>query len=126
MEQATARIAPRTWILTPDQVNNFLALAFGVFVSALLVFGSIMIMTHLNHNMMSMHELMDMQRLVRRVPAAGFVIRYAMKLARLTRPGTQDGEAPDPNVPDFVKKYVNYGASVRAAQFIVLSAKARA
>jgi cytochrome o ubiquinol oxidase subunit IV len=46
----------------PDQVNNFLALAFGVFVSALTVFGSIMIMTHLNHNMMSMHELMDMQR----------------------------------------------------------------
>jgi cytochrome o ubiquinol oxidase subunit IV len=46
----------------PDQVNNFLALAFGVFVSALTIFGSIMIMTHLNHNMMSMHELLDMQR----------------------------------------------------------------
>jgi cytochrome o ubiquinol oxidase subunit IV len=46
----------------PDQVNNFLALAFGVFVSALTVFGSIMIMTHLNHNMMPMRELMEMQR----------------------------------------------------------------
>jgi cytochrome o ubiquinol oxidase subunit IV len=46
----------------PDQTNNLLALAFGVFVTALIVFGSMMIMSHLNHNMMSMDELMKMQR----------------------------------------------------------------
>jgi len=46
----------------PDQANNFLALAFGVFVTGLIVFGSIMIMTHLNHNMMPMDMLMKMQR----------------------------------------------------------------
>jgi cytochrome o ubiquinol oxidase subunit IV len=46
----------------PDQANNFLALAFGVFITALVVFGSIMIMSHLNHNMMPMDELMKMQR----------------------------------------------------------------
>jgi cytochrome o ubiquinol oxidase subunit IV len=46
----------------PDQTNNLLALAFGVFVTGLIVFGSMMIMTHLNHNMMSMDELMKMQR----------------------------------------------------------------
>jgi cytochrome o ubiquinol oxidase subunit IV len=46
----------------PDQANNFLALAFGVFVSGLIIFGSILIMTNLNHNMMSMDELMKMQR----------------------------------------------------------------
>jgi cytochrome o ubiquinol oxidase subunit IV len=46
----------------PDQTNNFLALAFGVFVTGLIVFGSMMIMTHLNHNMMSMDALMKMQR----------------------------------------------------------------
>lgn len=46
----------------PDQANNFLALAFGVFVTGLIVFGSIMIMAHLNHNMMPMDELMKMQR----------------------------------------------------------------
>jgi cytochrome o ubiquinol oxidase operon protein cyoD len=46
----------------PDQTNNFLALAFGVFVTGLIVFGSMMIMTHLNHNMMSMDELMKVQR----------------------------------------------------------------
>ena len=72
------------------------------------------------------NELMDMQRLVRRVPAAGFVIRYAMRLARLTRPGSQDGEPPDPNVPDFVKKYVTWGAGPRAGQNLILAAKARA
>jgi cytochrome o ubiquinol oxidase subunit IV len=46
----------------PDQANNFLALAFGVFVTGLIVFGSIMIMAHLNHHMMPMDELMKMQR----------------------------------------------------------------
>jgi cytochrome o ubiquinol oxidase subunit IV len=46
----------------PDEANNFLALAFGVFVTGLIVFGSIMIMAHLNHNMMPMDELMKMQR----------------------------------------------------------------
>ena len=46
----------------PDQANNFLALAFGVFVSGLVVFGSMMIMSNLNHNMMPMDELMKMQR----------------------------------------------------------------
>ncbi len=60
------------------------------------------------------------------MPVAGFVIRYAMRIARLTRPGTQDGEAPDPNVPDFVKKYVTWGAGPRAGQNLILAAKARA
>jgi cytochrome o ubiquinol oxidase subunit IV len=46
----------------PDEANNFLALAFGVFITGVVVFGSIMIMTHLNHNMMPMDELMKMQR----------------------------------------------------------------
>jgi cytochrome o ubiquinol oxidase subunit IV len=46
----------------PDQANNLLALAFGVFVTGLIVFGSIMIMAHLNQNMMPMDELMKMQR----------------------------------------------------------------
>jgi cytochrome o ubiquinol oxidase operon protein cyoD len=46
----------------PDQVNNFLALAFGVFITALVVFGSLIIMANLNHNMVSMDQLMQMQR----------------------------------------------------------------
>jgi len=71
-------------------------------------------------------ELLAMQGLVRRVPAAGYVIRYAMKLARLTRPHVQDGEKPDPNIPDFVKKYVTWGAGPRAGQNLILAAKARA
>ena len=41
----------------PDNTNNVLALAFGVFIVVLVVLGSIWIMTHLNHNMMPMHEL---------------------------------------------------------------------
>jgi len=71
-------------------------------------------------------ELMAMQALVRKVPAAGYVIRYAMKLARLTRPHGQPGEPAEPNLPAFIKKYVTWGAGPRAGQNLILGAKARA
>jgi cytochrome o ubiquinol oxidase subunit IV len=45
----------------PDQTNNVLALAFGVFVVALIVFGSLIIMGNLNHAMLPMQRLMQMQ-----------------------------------------------------------------
>src|SRR5437764_9263180 len=64
-------------------------------------------------------EILDFQQLVRMVPIADTVARYAVELVRATRP-------IDVSAPDFVKKYVNFGASVRAAQFVVLAAKARA
>jgi MoxR-like ATPase len=64
-------------------------------------------------------ELLDFQDLVRRVPVSESVARYAVQLVRATRQG-EDG------APAIVKKYVSYGASVRAAQFVVLAAKARA
>jgi cytochrome o ubiquinol oxidase subunit IV len=46
----------------PDQTNNFLALAFGIFVVGFIVFGSMIVMTNLNHAMMPMERLMQMQR----------------------------------------------------------------
>ena len=46
----------------PDQTNNFFALIFGIFVTGLVVFGSMAIMSHLNHAMVSMDQLMQMQR----------------------------------------------------------------
>jgi MoxR-like ATPase len=64
-------------------------------------------------------EILDFQQLVRMVPIAAPLARYVVALVRATRPAS--GAAPD-----IVKKYVNYGASVRAAQFIVLSSKVRA
>jgi MoxR-like ATPase len=63
-------------------------------------------------------EIVSFQRLVRMVPIAESVARYAIELVRATRQS-------DPTSPDFVKKYVNFGASVRGAQFLVLAAKAR-
>ena len=66
----------------------------------------------------SKEEILAYQRVVRRLPIADAVTRYAVKLVRTTRPG--DG------APDYVKQFVSYGASVRAAQALVLGAKARA
>ena len=64
-------------------------------------------------------DLVAFQQLVRRVPAADPVVRYAVDLVRRTRPG-EDG------APDFIRKWVLYGASVRAAQGLILAGKARA
>jgi cytochrome o ubiquinol oxidase operon protein cyoD len=46
----------------PDNINNVMALAFGLLIVMLLVFGSLWIMSHLNHNMMPMEQIMRMQR----------------------------------------------------------------
>jgi MoxR-like ATPase len=64
-------------------------------------------------------ELLSFQQLVRRVPISEPVARYALSIVRASRP-----EAP--GAKDFVKKYMQYGASVRAAQYLVLGGKARA
>jgi MoxR-like ATPase len=64
-------------------------------------------------------QIVKFQWLVRQVPVSQTVARYAVDLVRATRPH-------DPNAPEMVKKYVQYGASVRATQFITLAAKARA
>jgi len=64
-------------------------------------------------------DLVAFQRLVRRVPVAEPVMRYALRLTRTSRPKS-------PDAPDIIKKYAAFGASVRAAQNLVLGAKARA
>jgi MoxR-like ATPase len=64
-------------------------------------------------------EILDFQQLVRMVPIGESIARHAVDLVRASR-------SSDETAPDFVRKYVNYGASVRAAQFLVLAAKARA
>ena len=64
-------------------------------------------------------DLVAFQRLVRRVPVADPVMRHALDIVRASRPKSE-------NVPDNVKKWVAFGASVRAAQYLVLGGKARA
>ncbi len=65
-------------------------------------------------------DLLAFQRLVRRVPVSDSVLRYAVSLTRMSRPG------PNGETPDFVNKWIAYGASPRAAQYLILGAKARA
>ncbi|MEO7965940.1 MAG: MoxR family ATPase [Gemmatimonadaceae bacterium] len=64
-------------------------------------------------------DIVAFQRLVRRVPVADSVARFAVHLARASRPTS-------PTAPDFIKQWVTYGASTRAAQYLVLGGKARA
>ena len=64
-------------------------------------------------------EILKYQWLVRQVPVSETVNRYAVNLVRATRPKEEAS-------PDIVKRYVNFGASVRATMFLTLAAKAHA
>ncbi len=68
---------------------------------------------------LSAEEILQLQRLVREVPVADSVVRYALALVRQTRAG-------EPGVPNFVAEQVNWGAGPRAVQNLILGGKARA
>ncbi len=67
---------------------------------------------------LSAQELVEIQRLVRRIPAPKPVVSAAVNLARMTRPGD--------DAPALIKEYVSWGAGPRASQYMVLGAKAQA
>ncbi len=67
---------------------------------------------------LSQEEVESLQSIVRKVPVADTIIRYAMQFPRLTR--RQQGP-----VPDFISDYVSWGAGPRASQYLILGAKAR-
>ncbi len=64
-------------------------------------------------------EITHLQEIVRKVPASDYVVEYAVNLVSATRPNSSLS-------PDFVKKWVNWGAGPRASQYLVLGGKARA
>ncbi len=64
-------------------------------------------------------DLLRLQKEVRQLPVSPHVVKYATRLARATRPG-------DEHAPAFIKSYISCGAGPRAAQFLVLGAKAKA
>ena len=63
-------------------------------------------------------EIVDLQRLVRRVPVADRVIQFAVELVQKTRPH-------HPLAPPFVKKWIRWGAGPRASQYLILAGKSR-
>ncbi|MBT3435024.1 MAG: MoxR family ATPase [Nitrospinaceae bacterium] len=64
-------------------------------------------------------QILAYQALVRRVPAAPYVVDYAVSLARASRP-------TDESAPDFIREFVEWGAGPRASQYLILGARARA
>ena len=69
-------------------------------------------------SVMTKEELLELQALIRRVPVSDEVLKAAVKLTWLTRP-------VDDSVPEYIKKWVKWGASPRASQYLILGAKAR-
>ena len=68
---------------------------------------------------LSPHEILSLQELVRRVPVPDHVVKYAVDLVRATRP-------KEPGARDFIAKNVAWGAGPRASQYLIVGAKARA
>ena len=64
-------------------------------------------------------DVLRIQSVVRKVPVADSVVRYAVRLAASSRPGQA-------NTPDFVNEWINWGAGLRAGQALIIGAKARA
>ena len=64
-------------------------------------------------------DILEFQHIVRQVPAAEAVTRYAVRLVAASRPGNEAA-------PDFIRKWVSWGAGLRASQFLILGGKVRA
>ena len=70
-------------------------------------------------NALTGQDIIDFQRVVRQVPTAEAVTRYAVRFVRASRPGHV-------TAPDFIKEWVSWGAGLRASQNLILAGKARA
>ncbi len=68
---------------------------------------------------MSASEILDYQETIRKIPVADNVIEFAVRLVGLSRP-------ENPDSPDFIKKWINWGAGPRASQYLIMGAKTRA
>ena len=68
---------------------------------------------------LSAEEIVELQQIVRQVPASDHVIEYAIALVRQTR-------VNEPGVPDYIKEWLSWGAGPRAVQNLLLGGKARA
>src|SRR5229473_2064151 len=68
---------------------------------------------------LSGQEILDLQRIVRQVPASDHVVEYTLALVRQTRIG-------EGGVPDFINDWLSWGAGPRAVQYLILGGKARA
>ena len=70
-------------------------------------------------SVLSMEQILKFQKLVRRMPVSRHIVKYAVSLARATRPNSADAS-------EFTKQYVTWGAGPRASQYLLLGAKALA
>lgn len=112
-----------TYPLPEAQLDRFMFQVFVDYPSADEEFEIVRQTTVTSHatieKVLSLEEIRALQDTVRRIPVADHVIRFAMQYARLTRRGKEQ-------VPDFIQKYVSWGAGPRASQYLILGAKARA
>ncbi len=112
-----------TYPLPEAQLDRFM---FNVFVDYpsgaeehLIVKSTTAVLDYRLDKILSSEDIIGFQNLVRRVPVSDHLIQYAVELVRTTRP-------TEPDTPDFIKNWVNWGAGPRASQYLILAAKTKA
>jgi MoxR-like ATPase len=112
-----------TYPLPEAQLDRFM---FNIYIDypsgadeKLIVTSTTGIAAPLLEHVLSASDVLRLQRIVRSIPVSDYVVDYAVRLVRATRP-KQDG------APEFVRSWVNWGAGPRASQYLILGAKARA
>ncbi len=112
-----------TYPLPEAQLDRFMFNVFVDYPSGIeeqeIVKATTTIMEYKLENILSPDDIVNFQNLVRKVPVSDHLVEYAVELVRATRPN-------EPNAPDFVKNWVNWGAGPRASQYLILAAKTRA
>jgi MoxR-like ATPase len=68
---------------------------------------------------MTQEEILNYQDAIRKIPVADNVVEYAVQLVGQTRPN-------NPQAPEYIKNWINWGAGPRASQYLILGAKTRA
>ena len=70
-------------------------------------------------HIISKQNIIDLQKFIFKIPVTEHIVNYVVKLVRASRPD-------DSTAPEFVKRWVNWGAGPRASQFLILTSKTRA
>ena len=112
-----------TYPLPEAQLDRFMFMVMVDYPSAQeerdIVKSTTAIPTYELERVLSAEEIVNLQRLVRRVPVSDHLVEYAVELVRATRPNEE-------KALEFVKNWVNWGAGPRASQYLILAAKTRA
>ena len=112
-----------TYPLPEAQLDRFMFMVLVDYPSRdeerLIVKTTTMPLTSEPQEVLNAEDILALQRIIRKVPVSQHVVDYVVNLVRASRPS-------DPTAPEFIGRYLTWGAGPRAGQYLILAAKSRA